>query len=121
MRYMAIRACYYSDGVYAHKYFKEGEMLPEEWKPNENGCTHFAPVNEAKKIIKTGSAKKRALTAGDDVRSTDELKAELKKYLKLIPRTWKRKKIWSELIKKENAVAQDAQTASKQSTPKKEK
>ena len=115
MEYVAIRACYYSDGVYAHKYFEVGEKLPEGWKPDANGCTHFAPTAEAKKIIKLGSVEKRAITAGDDKRSTDQIRIALDALRKTkAPPSWKRKKMWGELNKLETSLAKDAQTNPKQ-------
>ncbi|RLB89355.1 MAG: hypothetical protein DRH26_11750 [Deltaproteobacteria bacterium] len=114
MEYVAIRNCYYSDGVFAHKYFHVGEKLPEGWKHDANGCTHFAPAAEAKKIIKSGSAEKRAMTAGDDKRSTEQLRTDLRKFMKVVPHTWRRKKVWSELMKRETAESKDAATNPKQ-------
>lgn len=111
--YVAIRACYYSDGVYRHKYFNIGEELPEGWIHNANGCTHFAPIADAKKIIKSGQSLQKATTAGDDKRSTKEMREALEEFMK-VPPSWKRKKIWGELIRREIAVAKDAQTNPKE-------
>jgi len=112
---VAIRACYYSDGVYRHKYFTVGEKLPEGWIPDANGCTHFKLATEAKKIIKSGQDDRRAITAGDDKRSTDDLRTALKAFM-TVPASWKRRKVWGELNKRETAESKDAQT-----NPKKEK
>ena len=115
MEYTAIRDCYYSDGVYKHKYFKCGEKLPEGWIHDANGCTHFAPTRDAKKIIKSGIANRIANTAGDDKRSTEDLRAALDSLRKSkTPPSWQRRKIWGELMKLENAVAKDAQTNPKE-------
>ena len=115
--YTAIRACYYSDGNFMHKYFSVGEELPEGWIPDANGCTHFALAHDAKKIIKSGSAVRRASTAGDDKRSTKDMILALDMLRKTkTPSSWRRKKIWGELNRLESAVAKDAQT-----NPKKEK
>ena len=111
--YTAIRACYYSDGVFKHKYFSVGDKLPEGWIPDANGCTHFAKSVDAKKIIKAGTADQKALTAGDDKRSTEKIRDLLNKFMK-VPASWSRKKIWGELVKRENAVAKDAQTNPKE-------
>ena len=113
--YTAIRACYYSDGVFRHKHFAAGEVLPEGWIPDANECTHFAPTMDAKKIIKSGTANQKANTAGDDTRSTKEIREKLTEFMK-VPVSWARKKMWGELTKRESAVAKDAQT-----NPKKEK
>lgn len=113
--YAAIRACYYSDGVFRHKYFKGGESLPEGWIPDANECTHFAPTTEAKKIIKSGRDSRRAITAGDDKRSTNELRAALDVLRKSkTPISWLRKKVWSELNRLETAMAKDGQTNPKE-------
>jgi len=108
--YTAIRDCYYSDGNHKHRYFKMGQKLPEGWVHDANKCTHFAPTKDAKKIIKTGQQPTRALTSGDDKRSTAEIRAELNKFMKTVPQSWKRKRMWSELIKRENSVKKDAGT-----------
>ncbi len=113
--YTAIRACYYSDGVYRHKYFTEGEVLPEGWIPDANGCTHFKRTAEAKKIIKTGTATQKANTAGDDKRSTKDIRAALQKFMKTpVPLKWKRKEMWGKLVERENAEAKDAVTSPKE-------
>lgn len=111
--YTAIRACYYSDGVFRHKYFSVGDKLPEGWIPDANGCTHFAKTVVAKKIIKAGTADQKALTSGDDKRSTLEIRELLNKFMK-VPQSWTRKKMWGELVNRENAVAKDAQTNPKE-------
>lgn len=113
--YVAIRACYYSDGVYRHKYFNVGEALPEGWMPDANECAHFKLATEAKRIIKSGQDDRRAITAGDDKRSTDDLRKALESFMK-VPASWKRKRIWGKLNKREVAESKDAQTS-----PKKEK
>lgn len=112
--YTAIRACYYSDGAFRHKYFSVGEKLPEGWIPNANGCTHFSPTIDAKKLIKSGEANQKALTAGDDKRSTEEIRDELNKFMKTVPQSWTRKKMWGELMKREKAIVKDAQTNPKE-------
>ena len=113
--YTAIRACYYSDGVFRHKYFSAGEKLPEGWIHNANGCTHFAPTAEAKKIIKSGQDTRRAITAGDDKRSTNDLRAALDVLRKTkTPISWARKKIWGDLNRLETAMAKDGQTNPKE-------
>jgi len=112
--YTAIRACYYSDGNFRHKYFSVGEKLPEGWIPGANECTHFAKTVDAKKIIKTGTANNKANTAGDDARSTDEIRDALGVFMKTVPQTWKRKKMWGELVKRESAVSKDAVTSPKE-------
>ena len=111
--YTAIRNCYYSDGVYRHKYFRAGEQLPEGWLPGANGCKHFAATTDAKKIIRSGTANRMANTAGDDKRSTEEIRTALNAYMKIVPKTWKRRKMWGELVKRESAVAKDAATSPK--------
>jgi len=111
--YTAIRSCYYSDGNFKHKYYKAGELLLEGWIPDANGCTHFALTVEAKKIIRTGTANLKATTAGDDKRSTDAIRTALEAFMKSVPKTWKRKKMWGELKKRESAVAKDAVTSPK--------
>jgi hypothetical protein len=114
-RYAAIRACYYSDGVFRHKYFGVGELLPEGWKHDANGCTHFAPVSDAKKIIRSGKHTQRAMTAGDDERSTDQIRIDLEALMKKkVPPSWNRRKMWGELNKLETAMAKDAQTNPKE-------
>ena len=113
--YTAIRACYYSDGVFRHKYFDAGEALPEGWIPDANKCTHFVPTVEAKKIIKSGQDDRRAMTAGDDARSTDQIKIDLEVLRKSkVPPSWQRKKMWGELNKLEIALAKDVQTNPKE-------
>ena len=111
--YTAIKDCYYSDGNHKHRYFKMGQKLPEGWLHDANGCTHFALTKDAKKIIKTGQQPTRALTSGDDKRSTDVIRAALGKCMKTVPQSWKRKKLWAELIKRESAANKDAGTKEK--------
>ena len=111
MEYTAIRDCYYSDGQHKHRFFKAGQKLPEGWLHDANECTHFRPTMEAKQIIKTGAAEQKALTAGDDPRGTKELRSALRKFMNSpVPQTWSRKKVWSKLRERENAVARDAVT-----------
>lgn len=111
--YTAIRDCYYSDGVYKHKFYKVGEFLLSGWIPDANGCTHFARTVDAKKIIRAGTAEQKALTSGDDNRSTEEIRNLLTEFMK-VPMSWTRKKMWGELVKRETAVAKDAQTNPKE-------
>lgn len=111
--YTAIRDCYYSDGEHKHRFFNAGQKLPEGWVHDANKCKHFAPTADAKKIIKAGTANQKALTAGDDPRSTDEIREALKGFMKPVPQTWQRKKLWGELKKREMAVSKDAVTSPK--------
>ena len=101
---IAVKECY----VY-NKRFKQGDEFPEKWLaegylPNQ----HFAPASEAKTLIDFNREHRPIQCAGDDPRSTKELKAELLKFVKSFPEKWGRKEIWIDLQKHENAKAKTA-------------
>jgi hypothetical protein len=96
--YTCIRECYYQN-----KHFKQGEPFPENWfTAGVPVGKHFAKTNEAGEIIKIGKLKSQQMTAGDDPRSNDELKAILSKAGIEAESTWTRSQLWAAAIEHEN-------------------
>ena len=99
--YTAIKDCYF-----ANKYFRVGDPWPEEWL--RNGVPpgkHFCRTDQAAEVINSAKLNNQALSAGDDKRSNDQLRAELTKHMGKIPETWGRKQMWMELAKRDSAIA----------------
>lgn len=101
---------------HANKRFKVGQIFPPDWvangiKPN----SHFVQMSaeQAKQIAKMAQEelkKKAPQSAGEDRRSTAELKAALLKAggMKSIPDSWSRKIIWQKLYEIEHLNAKSA-------------
>jgi hypothetical protein len=92
-----------------NKRFKQGDEFPEKWiqegyLPN----MYFLPEGDAKAAIEASKFNRPVQCAGDDPRSTKELKTELMKHMKSFPEKWGRKEIWLELNKHENAKGKTA-------------
>lgn len=96
---------------HANKRFKVGDMFPPDWvangvKPNH----HFMRMTseQAKQIAKMQQEelkRKAPQSAGEDRRSTIELKTALQKHIKQVPENWSRKQIWLKLFEYEQAAA----------------
>lgn len=111
MDYYCTETCFH-----ANKRFKTGDIFPPHWvvngvQPNR----HFKQMTpeEAKQIAKMAHEelkKKAPQSAGEDKRSTSELKDALMKSgaLKSIPESWSRKIIWQKLYEIEHLKAKSA-------------
>jgi len=101
---ICIKECF----VY-NKRFKQGDEFPEQWvKEGYLPNMHFLPEGEAEAAIVESKLNRPVQCAGDDPRSTKDLKAELMKHMKSFPEKWGRKEIWLELHKHESAKAKTA-------------
>jgi hypothetical protein len=99
--WVCFRECFH-----LNKLFKPGEKFPHEWiengyKPNK----HFCSPAEYADMRDTEKKTRYQFCAGDDQRSTEELKAALKKYMPDINPKWSRKEIWMALHDREHAEA----------------
>ena len=95
-----------------NKRFKVGDMFPAKWiaegyLPNHH-FSKFDGPKEALSFAKERNANRPIQCAGDDPRSTKDLKAELQKHVKSFPEKWGRKEIWLELNRHENAKGKTA-------------
>lgn len=107
--YVCIKECF----VY-NKRFKKGAKFPETWLkegylPNQ----FFLPEDEAKEYIREHDGHRPVQCAGDDPRSTEEIKKTLFKFMKSFPEKWGRKEMWSALRKYEQGEAQTGDTKDK--------
>lgn len=95
-----------------NKRFKKGDEFPEKWLlegylPNN----HFAPEEEAKRMISASETNRPVQCAGDDPRSTKDIKSALLRYMKSVPEKWSRKELWNELRRHEMADAKTEQSS----------
>ncbi len=109
MDYFCTEECFH-----VGKRFKVGDLFPPEWiergtkeiQPNK----HFRQMTseQAKQIAKMQHEelkRKAPQSAGEDRRSTIELKTALQKHIKQVPESWSRKQIWLKLFEYEQAAA----------------
>lgn len=100
--YVCIRECFAFN-----KHFMPGDDFPQDWltrgyEPNK----HFAKAAIAYDEIERVKHERALYGHGDDIRSTVELKAALRKFTEF-PEKWTRKQVWAELMRHESAEARD--------------
>lgn len=107
-KYIAVREVY----TY-NKRFKQGDEFPVDWlKEGYLPNHHFMPEDEAKEFMRDSTANKPIQCAGDDPRSTKELKEALLKYTNVLEK-WGRKEIWTQLHRFESGEAKTLQPSEK--------
>lgn len=91
-----------------NKRFRAGDQFPTNWiesgyLPNHH-FKQFRDNKECMNYIKAESSTRPIQCAGDDPRSTNELKAALGKFMN-VSEKWTRKEIWNKLNERETADA----------------
>lgn len=103
---MATKYRCYKECFAYNKHFKKGEMFPQTWLEAKYipQPEYFVLADEYEdKVAEITKTERIIYSAADDPRSSVQLVEDLKARMGDIPKDWNRKRVWSELRRRELA------------------